>query len=301
MKIAQELFEAGLITYHRTDSTYISSTGIGVARDYLSNHGLINYFKPTHWGDQGAHEAIRPVYPLDTEALLQAVDEGTVPVVIPITGLHLKLYDLIFKRFIASQMKPFKAVKAKFSVRLEDEELTILELYTDILEDGFNKVIPVKVHVSLRNTNKMKIELRDIIVDDTSKITLYTDGDVVLLMKKLGIGRPSTYAKIIASIKRHGYVIESKNKKKLIPTKRGMEVYEYLRTNYPDLVSVEMTKRMELIIDRISSGELSGYIAVNDVLASLLSYKLIDESLISSLNSNSDIGFNSSLNNFTIN
>jgi reverse gyrase len=301
MKIAQELFEAGLITYHRTDSTYISSTGIGVARDYLSNHGLINYFKPTHWGDQGAHEAIRPVYPLDTEALLQAVDEGTVPVVIPITGLHLKLYDLIFKRFIASQMKPFKAVKAKFSVRLEGEELTILELYTDVLEDGFNKVIPVKVHVSLRNTDKMEIELRDIIVDDTSKIALYTDGDVVLLMKKLGIGRPSTYAKIIASIKRHGYVIESKNKKKLIPTKRGMEVYEYLRTNYPDLVSVEMTKRMELIIDRISSGELSGYIAVNDVLASLLSYKLIDESPISSLNPNSDIGFNSSLNNFTIN
>ncbi|MEM1595806.1 MAG: reverse gyrase [Desulfurococcaceae archaeon] len=301
MKIAQELFEAGLITYHRTDSTYVSNTGITIARDYLNNHGLVNYFKPAHWGDQGAHEAIRPVYPLNGEELLQAVDEGIIPVVIPLTGLHLKVYDLIFKRFIASQMKPFKAVKAKFSIRLEGEEITVLDVIVDILEDGFNKVMPVKVYPDLKNHVKTLLKIQDVTVTDTSKAPLYAGGDVVLLMKKLGIGRPSTYAKIISSIIRHGYVLESRNKKKLIPTKKGIEVYEYLKTYYPDLVSVEMTRKMELVIDKITIGEISGYEAISDVLISLSTYKLIDESLISSLNSNSNVGFTSSLNNFTTN
>jgi len=91
MKTAQELFEAGLITYHRTDSTYISSVGLSIAREYLSKKNLLEYSRFSHWGQPGTHEAIRPVYPLDADELLQAIDEGLIPVVIPLTGLHLKL------------------------------------------------------------------------------------------------------------------------------------------------------------------------------------------------------------------
>ncbi|MEM4717133.1 MAG: reverse gyrase [Desulfurococcaceae archaeon] len=290
MKISQELFESGLITYHRTDSTYVSSAGIGIAREYLENKRLLEYFKPSHWGAQGTHEAIRPVYSLDSDQLIQAIDEGLIPIAIPLTYMHFKLYDIIFKRFITSQMKPFKAIKSKYLVMLENRVLSSIELYVDILEDGFNKVTPLKTWREIRDKSRFTVEVLEYKIMDSSKTPLYSDGDVVLLMKKIGIGRPSTYAKIISSLKRHGYVIESRNRRKLIPTSRGIMVYSYLKENYPHLISVETTRELETIIDKIAEGEIQGYYAVKDLLASLVACKLVDLSLISSLNFNSNIG-----------
>jgi reverse gyrase len=301
MKIAQDLFESGLITYHRTDSTYVSVNGIQIAKEYLSKKGLSDLAKYSHWGDPGAHEAIRPTYPLDVDELMQAIDEGLIPVVIPLTGLHYKLYDLIFKRFIASQMKPYKAIIARFLVLAGDLNLGMIELIVDVVEDGFNKVLEPRVYSSLRGLKEVEFEVSELLVRDSSRIPLYTSGDVVLLMKKLNIGRPSTYAKIIQTLKRHYYVVESKVKKKLVPTKKGIKVYEYLSKNYPSLVSIEVTRKMEEYIDRIVRGELTATKALGEVISTLLSYKLLEPSLIPLSYLNSYVGPTSPLDVFTSN
>lgn len=265
MRIAQQLFEAGLITYHRTDSHYVSSTGIGVALKYLEDKGLKKLAKPSHWGSPGTHEAIRPVYPYDAEGLLKAVTEGVLNVVIPLTGLHLKLYDLIFKRFTGSQMKSFNAVKSTYSVYLDDVKLGELELIVDILEHGFNVLSGVKVVEALKGVDALEVDVVSVEVHDSSSIPLYSEGELVSVMKNLGLGRPSTYSKIIESLKRHGYVVSSRRKLKLVPTKKGMEAYSYIASRYPDLVSIEATRRLEESIDAIASGLVDASVLIHEL------------------------------------
>ncbi|MEM4487630.1 MAG: reverse gyrase [Desulfurococcaceae archaeon] len=293
MKLAQELFESGLITYHRTDCTHVSPAGISVARDYLTSRQLAEYFKPGAWGPPGAHEAIRPVYPLDSEGLFQAIEEGLVPVILPLTGAHFKLYDIIFRRFISSQMKPYKVIKSRFGVYCSGTQLGEVDIIVDIVENGFNLVLPTKTFPLLRGVKKVDLNVSAVEVVDSSKVPLYNDGDVILLMKELGIGRPSTYTKILKSLRSHGYIIPSKERNKLIPTKRGIEVYNYLAKSYPSLVSIEVTRRMEATIDKIAAGSASSFSAIWDVITNLADCGLIDKErlLVLPLNSNSYIGF----------
>ncbi|MEM0505903.1 MAG: reverse gyrase [Thermosphaera sp.] len=281
MKIAQDLFEAGLITYHRTDSRYISAAGISIALKYLSSKGLRDLSSPSHWGEPGAHEAIRPVYPFDSDDLMKAFTEGLIPLTIPLTGLHYSVYDMIFKRFITSQMKPFKAVKASFSLWVGDSKLGVFEAYTRIIEDGFNKVAGVRIHESLAGIEEATVGVREFKSSMSSRTPLFSEGDLVTLMKKVGIGRPSTYSKIISSIVRHGYVLKSKKKFKLIPTKTGVEVYKYVSTNYPELTSVELTRRMEEMIDEISAGRLDAAEVILDLMRALSEKKLVKPETIS--------------------
>ncbi len=274
MKIAQELFESGLITYHRTDSHYVSSTGIGIASKYVEEKGLSKLFKPNHWGSKGAHEAIRPVHPLDREDLEKAIVEGLISPVIPLTWLHFKVYDLIFRRFMASQMKPYKVLRGEFLVRLTgDLELSIV-LDIDIVEEGFNVVKPVKTYPELRSIDEVVLEVSEIKSIITSKKPLYNEGSIIKKMKQEGLGRPSTYSKIISSIVRHGYVIRSKKKGYLIPTKSGIQVYDYLIKNYPVLVSVETTKKMEEVIDLIAYGRVGAVDKINEFYELIKNYKL---------------------------
>ncbi len=285
MKIAQELFEAGLITYHRTDSRFVSATGVSIASKYLASKNLKNLFKPSHWGEPGTHEAIRPVYPYDTDDLMKAFTEGLIPLTIPLTGLHYSLYDMIFKRFIASQMKPFKAVKARFTLWVNNVLLGTMEVYTRIVEDGFNTVAGVKTHSSLENVREAEVPVKEVKTSVSSRTFLYSEGDLVALMKKTGIGRPSTYSKIISSIERHGYIVKSKKKLKLIPTKTGVMVYNYVSTAYPDLTSIELTRRMEELIDEISSGRLSAAGVIMDLIHSLSTRSLIPVKTLSTFSS----------------
>ncbi|MEM1618326.1 MAG: reverse gyrase [Desulfurococcaceae archaeon] len=300
MRIAQDLYESGLITYHRTDCTYVSSHGISIAKEYLGSKGYISLFKPSHWGNQGSHEAIRPVYPLDVEDLLKAIDEGLVTTIIPLTSKHLKIYDLVFRRFIASQMKPFKAVKSEYSVYVSGVEIGRISFYTEIIEPGFNVVVGLRVYNELRHLDKFTASKFSIQLSNSSKVPLYSEGDVVALMKKLGIGRPSTYAKIIENIKRHGYVIESAKLKKLVPTKKGIQVYDYLSKNYSEVTTVELTRRMENTIDRIASGEVSGYDAIVELLDRLFAMNIIERSLLS-LNLDHNVWFYPTSNNVASN
>ena len=278
MKIAQELYEAGLITYHRTDCTYISNTGISIAKTYLRGRGLENFFTPRHWGEPGSHEAIRPVNPYDAEQLLRATEEGLVQLVIPLTSKHLALYDLIFKRFIASQMKPYRALKSRFKVVVNGFEIGELDLLVDIIDHGFDLVEKAKLYSELKNTERAVLAVESTRVFNSSRIPLYTEGDLVLLMKTHGIGRPSTYSKVIASLKRHGYIILSKVRQKVVPTKRGVLVHKYLVENYPKYLSVELTRRMERTIETISRGELEVHDAVVEVVAELLENNILHAS-----------------------
>ena len=256
MKVAQELFEVGLITYHRTDSIRISSTGIGVAKNYICDKlRKCNLFAPRTWSDKGAHEAIRPTKPLDSEDLMKSIVNGEINIPIPLTRAHIKLYDLIFRRFIASQMKPTRVLMAKISLRVKGYGQIQLELPVKILDEGHMLLTRQRIYENVMSFKKgcvLKAKIYKIL--RASPISLYTYGDLVWLMKNKGLGRPSTYAKILESIRRHGYVIESKKRKYLIPTRIGIKVYEYLTSNFPELVSEDTTRRLEETLDLVEKG-----------------------------------------------
>ncbi len=262
MKIAQELFESGLITYHRTDSIRVSNTGINVARQYIVD--ILNkedLFVPRVWSNEGAHEAIRPTKPLDTGMLIKNLLSGDLRIPIQLTKHHLRIYDLIFRRFIASQMRHIKIKEVELKLTANDINIE-LKAPTRVLYEGFNIIKPIKINEIIEYINVGDIiNVEKTFIIRSSQITLYTHGDIIGLMKTRKLGRPSTYAKILSSIRRHGYIIESKRRKYLIPTSTGIHVYNYLVTNFPELVSESTTRTLEEQMELIEKGKID-YIEV---------------------------------------
>ena len=275
MKILQDLFESGLITYHRTDSTHVSSAGLEIAKDYINNVlKEPKLLKLRSWGSEGTHECIRPTKPYDVETLRKLLINGTLKSFVNFVYTHFKVYDIIFRRFIASQMKPATVVKTRLTVKI-GEYVKTFEFVSKILEPGFTKVLPINV-VNLDGIeNGSVIKMVDYRIWKGSLYSLYKQGDVIRLMKERNIGRPSTYAKILSSILNHGYVIESKNKY-LVPTSLGIKVYEYLTTNYSFLVSEETTRKLEKIMDDIEKGKVN-YVEVLRELFEVLNRVYIEE------------------------
>lgn len=248
MDLAQTLFELGYITYHRTDSIRVSDIGVNLAKEIITQEFGENYFKPRVWGEGGAHECIRPtknILPEDFESLILSKQ---------IEGLnfnHLKLYKMIFNRFIASQMIPAKLKVAQVNIKALNFEIRE-KIKTEILENGWNLVLGLEIKPLLEG--KINVENYKKLIE-RPKAYLYTHGELVKDMKEKGIGRPSTYATIIAKLLERGYVIERKGF--LIPTKLGKTVYQFL-TSKPDLrefLSEEFTKRLEEIMDKIEEGK----------------------------------------------
>ncbi len=160
------------------------------------------------------------------------------------------LYDLIFKRFMASQTR---AVKVKIlEVLLKAQHFEHMHtLTTEILEDGWNKFLYLEVHPHLEGLIdvKNKKELKEL-----PKAFLYTHGELVGEMKRKGIGRPSTYAAIVEKLLERGYIIERKGF--LIPTKLGKEAYEYLSQKevIKDFLSEDFTRELEDLMDLVEQG-----------------------------------------------
>jgi reverse gyrase len=257
MRLAQDLFETGLITYHRTDSTRVSPTGISIARTYLERTGKIHLYEGRPWSDEGAHEAIRPTRPLDVEELERAILEGAVKVPIKLTRLHFKLYDLIFRRFMASQMKPSIVTNVRARFRL-GSLVAEVERPARVIEEGFTVIYNPGIEPWLLEMRKgQRLRVEEVKVLRASRVRLLTPGEAVKLMKEHGIGRPSTYSKAIEANVRHGYVVVSKKRGYLIPTKMGRTIYEYLTSNFAELVSVETTRRLEEELDKVERGELA--------------------------------------------
>jgi len=253
MDSAQRLFEAGLITYHRTDSTTVSGVGIGLAKDYITRVYGAKYFKARKWEKPGAHECIRPTKPLDSRQIRSLRAAGVLRLAVPLRPEDYKLYDIIFRRFIISQMAPAKVMKRTFTLRFEDftKEFTFL---TKIIEEGFLRLSKTFVHEEVSKLTSGEYEIEELQVRLIPEYPLYTYGEVVEEMKTRGIGRPSTYAKILSILRRRGYILEV-GKGKLVATNRGKQVFEYLIRNFGELISEERTRKLQEVIDMVELGK----------------------------------------------
>jgi len=272
MRILQELFESGLITYHRTDSTRVSPEGINVAKEYLQNmFGDLSIFQPRTWGkeEEGAHECIRPTMPINGDTLIRMLQTGELVLTIRFTKRHYAIYQQIFKRFMASQMKPAKVRKAEIDLEFDSEIHYKTEGILEIIEPGFTLVYPLstlpefKSPLTVKKVDRLRI----------SKSPLYTESEIIDRMRKEGIGRPSTYAIILDILFRRGYVKSSPFKRKIFPLKRGITIYNTLikkieayakRLEKKDkdlaadlrkFITVEGTRELEYEMDRIEKGE----------------------------------------------
>ncbi|MCX8193019.1 MAG: reverse gyrase [Nitrososphaeria archaeon] len=249
MRLAQELYESGFITYHRTDSTTVSTTGLNLAKEYIETKKLGNFI-PRTYAREGAHECIRPVRMIDKSRVLQYMQIGLIKPVVEITDKHLKLYDLIFRRFIASQMEPATVIVQSFKAILEKNELT-RERVVDVLVEGFNKIFPM-----IKREQEVQLgeySVTDMRVLKVPAVQMYTEGDIISLMREKRIGRPSTYNRIIQVLFDRQYIFEKKSK--IIPTKRGLKVYEYLEKNFGEYISEDITRELEETMDRIEDGK----------------------------------------------
>ena len=255
MEIAQELFELGLITYHRTDSTRISDYGINVARQYLEERfgdKYREYFHPRTWGRGGAHEAIRPTRPIDADRLAELIREGALILARPLTKNHLRVYRLIFNRFIASQMKPMRVEKQVLRVVI-DGIVKEVEKVKRVIDEGFNMFYPV---ISMGEVWEIQSGRYPVVEVRVIKPPLARYHDVIRWMKTNGIGRPSTYAKIIQTLLNRKYVSLSKKVKAFVPKQRGIMAYEFLTKYYGDVVGVEVTRKLEELMKHIEEGKV---------------------------------------------
>ncbi len=276
MKILQDLFELGFITYHRTDSTRISDVGISVAREYLSEElgdEYRQYFHPRRWGEGGAHEGIRPTRPVDAQTLRKLISEGIIEPVRRLTRDHYRVYDLIFRRFIASQCRAAKVmredVEAEISVVLSNGELINLgsvkfSIYTNVLFDGFLRYYSyIKV---LPKLGTGKYEVMESSVIRKSEYPLHTEASLIKKMREREIGRPSTYAKIVDTLFKRRYIhYRGREGGGIVPSILGMQVYKYLMSRYRNLVSEERTRVLERKMREVEEGKTD----YNDVVKEL--------------------------------
>ncbi|MBC7332009.1 MAG: reverse gyrase [Synergistetes bacterium] len=262
MSLAQELFERGLITYHRTDSFRISGKGISIAKEYIKEKLGENLFHGRTWGDGGAHEGIRPTHPWDKGELLSYIyTTGKTP----LSSKAVSLYTLIFRRFIASQMKETKVLKGKVVFSLDgiqkEEELNL-----KILEAGFSILIPINISPigkELIEKGELTLDIRESKVIALPKAYPFTQGSLIEMMQKRKLGRPSTYATIIETLLERHYIVQKNGF--LFPTKLGIEVYKHLREQYPQYTDEEFTRRLEEEMDLVENGEREYQIVLNEL------------------------------------
>ncbi len=257
MRVAQKLYESGLITYMRTDSPSLSSEGIKGARDAAGTLFGLDYLSPQvrtysakSASAQEAHEAIRPagevfVHPDDTN----------------LHGKELALYDLIWKRTLATQMAD--AVKATTSVKFDVLNYTFGATGNRIVFPGFIRVYVEgkddpeaaleDIEKFLPTITKMsEIEVKEAksVDHETKPPARFTEATLVQELEKQGIGRPSTYASIIDKLFEKKYAVKENNA--LIPTFIGFAVIQLLEKNFDYLVDYSFTSKMEEYLDNIA-------------------------------------------------
>ena len=262
MQIAQSLYEQGYITYMRTDSTFLSQQALTAARkrilelygkDYLPEEPRTYEGKKVK-GAQEAHEAIRP-----------AGTEFLTPEETGLTGMQLKLYELIWKRTMASQM--VNSRQKQVSVRFEAgpavfaaSGMTIefpgfLRAYVEGHDDEASALEEKEVRLpALKVGDNVVCKNLNAVEHETKPPARYTEASLVQTMEKEGIGRPSTYASIIGTIIDRGYVRKVGNA--LVPTFTAMVVAKLLMQHLPQYVDIGFTSEMEKSLDDIAGGDL---------------------------------------------
>ncbi|MCQ2332553.1 MAG: type I DNA topoisomerase [Paludibacteraceae bacterium] len=288
MQIAQSLYEHGKITYMRTDSVNLSTLALGASKKEISRLFGENYYNghqyTTHSkGAQEAHEAIRPTY-IDQREI-----DGT--------AQEKKLYELIWKRTIASQMTDAEYEKTTVTIEMNngDEKFVAsgeilkfegyrrlyLETQDEMAEDSTEQSLP-----KVKEGTELKIDLMTATERYSQKPPRYTEATLIHKLEELGIGRPSTYAPIISTIMKREYVdkreIQNAEKEfaclilrngeisegikvdkattekgKLSPTDVGMVVNDYLSENFSDIMDYNFTANVEEQFDKIACGEMT--------------------------------------------
>lgn len=262
MMNAQQLYEGialgaegsvGLITYMRTDSTNLSAESLKKAKDVIKKEFGDQYniegpriFKTKSKGAQEAHEAIRPTHPEKTPESIKDF----------LSPQQFKLYTLIWRRFIASQMQP--AVFDSTSADISAGEFTFRASGLIRKFDGFLKAYPTKTEDIILPELKEKDGLDLIKLNSEQHFTeppaRYTDASLVKELEENGIGRPSTYAPTISTIQTRNYV-EKNDQKRFQPTEIGEKVNKILVEHFPQIVDIEFTAKMEEKFDDISQGK----------------------------------------------
>ena len=309
MRVAQSLYERGLITYMRTDSTNLSSLALGTAKKYiLGTYGeeyvKTRQFKTRSRGAQEAHEAIRPTFIENVEI------EGT--------AQEKKLYNLIWKRTVASQMADAKVQLTTMKISSDKREEKFCVQATQVLFDGFLKLY-------IEGTDDQESPEDETILPDIKEGTAmerkgisaeckftvapprYSEATLVKKLEELGIGRPSTYATTISTLTSgRGYIIKGDKegrkvpvndlvlkdssitektkvetvgaeRGKLLPQEIGMIVSDYLEKNFTDIMDYDFTANVEKDFDQIAGGKL----VWNDVIGSFYTpfHKKVEEVL----------------------
>ena len=273
MSVAQGLYEGvkvadkgtiGLITYMRTDSTRISeearaATKEQVTKMYGENYYENRYYK-TKTDAQDAHEAIRPTY----------IDLEPDKIKLSLTNDQYKLYKLIYNRFLASQMKPaiYDTVSVKinaddYNFRANGQTLKFkgfMALYVETedneTKEEFAKIPELKEGQELINE---KLESKQSFTEPPPR---YTEASLVKALEEKGIGRPSTYSPTITTILARRYI--EKEQKQLYPTELGKIVNKLLVENFPDVINVTFTAKMEEEFDQIAEGKLKWKDVIRD-------------------------------------
>jgi len=267
MSVAQKLYEEGLITYHRTDSTNIAVEALTKTRSYIEKNFGNNYlpgepkiYKTSQKVAQEAHEAIRPTnletkFETESEKFVHDME---------------KLYKLIWGRFVACQMEASVydettidvEAKGRHPEQAKGSNRYLLRASGQIMKfDGWRKVIPAKISedaVTMLPDVEKGEELKFIKLDSLQKFTQpparFNEASLIKTLEKLGIGRPSTYAPIITTIQIRQYV--EKDEGKFKPTPVGIAVNDFLITNFPEEIEYSFTAKMEDSLDEVANGKL---------------------------------------------
>jgi DNA topoisomerase I len=275
MMLAQQLYEGielgkkgtvGLITYMRTDSTRISETAERESSDYIEQTYGKEYIRATKRNDkksanaQDAHEAIRPTSTMLTPTEVKPF----------LSRDQLRLYKLIWERFIASQMAP--AVLDTKVVELENNGVIFRANGSTIKFKGFMKVYVEgnddgkkeedRLLPELAKGDKVKQENIEPKQHFTQPPPRYSEARLVKTLEELGIGRPSTYAPTLDTIQKRGYV--ALEEKRFVPTELGDIVLELIIEFFPEILNVDFTAKMESSLDGIEDGQMNWVTVIDD-------------------------------------
>jgi len=298
MRVAQNLYEAGKITYMRTDSVHLSDLALNTAREeikklYGATYAQTRHYKTKIKRAQEAHEAIRPTY------MNQKKAEGS--------SQEQRLYELIWKRTIASQMSDAKLEKTTVNIDISNSNEKFVAKGEVLIFDGFLKVYIESKEPEEEGENGVKglllppLQSGDQLfakrIEATERFSLrpvrYTEASLVKKLEELGIGRPSTYAPTISTIQLRGYVVKEDRegfkrnyhlltlqnakineelktettgteKSKLIPTDIGMVVTDFLMKHFEKIMDYNFTASIEEDFDDIAEGKMVWYKMIDD-------------------------------------
>ena len=250
MAIAQKLYEAGHITYMRTDSPSLSDVALkllkeAVVRSFGEDHLDVKNFKSKHKNAQEAHEAIRPSDPNKSRA-------GN-------TDEQKRLYELIWTRAVASQMKPATIAKVRVSANVDGESIPDFTVHgSRVIYEGWLRADPTArgEDVEVPNFSKgddISLIRIESVQKETTPPNRYTEAGLVRELEKSGVGRPSTYASIMKNLVDRGYV--EKRGKTLFPTDMGDVVSSFLEKYFSEYISNSFTAKMEDTLDDIALGK----------------------------------------------